>query len=43
MKIIILFPKGRDVGGSVKSSKEECKMERADKDLQSTDAPTWPG
>ena len=42
MKIIILFPKGRDMGGSVKYSKKECKMERADEVLQSTDPPTWP-
>ena len=27
MKIIILFPKGRDIGGSVKCSQKECKME----------------
>ncbi len=35
--------KRREMGGSVKSSQEECKMERADKDQQSTDPPTWPG
>ena len=30
------------MGGSVKSSQKECKMERADEDLQSTDPLTWP-
>ena len=37
--MIILFPTGRDVGGSMKSSEKECQMERADE--QPTDSPTW--
>ena len=39
--MIILFPTGRDVGGSMKSSEKECQMERADEDLQPTDSSTW--